>query len=71
MTVNFLREAAWVCLCSVTNNPKCQWLDLLCEGHQSDCAVLFATSLRDYLDVCKTACNLAACGDRGSLGTML
>lgn len=39
---------------------------LCCEGHQSDVAALFATSVRDYLDACKTACNLAACGDWGT-----
>lgn len=66
MTVNSLGEAAWVCLCSVTNNPKCQWVDLLCEGHQSVWDALFATSLRDYLGACRTACNLAAHGDRDS-----
>lgn len=32
----------------------------------SDWAALFATTLGDYLDACKTACNLAACGDRDS-----
>lgn len=33
----------------------------------SDWAALFAASQRDYWDSCKTACNLAACGDGDSV----
>lgn len=41
-------------------------MDPLCEGHRAADAALFAMSLRDYLDSCKTACNLAARGDGGT-----
>lgn len=66
--VNFLQETSPVWWRGTTNKPECRWVDSIFEGRQRRGPVLFARSLRDYFDSCKTACNLTAHRDRVSAG---
>lgn len=66
--VKFLKETAPVRWCGTTNKAECRRVGLIFEGHQLTEPTLFARSLRDYFDSCKTACNLTACRDRVSTG---